>query len=276
MFKLLVPCVLAFSSYALSADKIVGIVLSRTDSVISAEQALSDVYGKHGKYSVREHYANALKQNCKGIHVIFLDPNPESIKAYSSMIDGLIIPGNNNDINPALYDEKPIMKLATEKYRNEFEIGLIHELTKMQKPILGVCGGNQIINVAFGGTLWQDIPSQVKKDIKHASADIEVVAHEIEIKGGILQKNAGNQVRYAVNSMHHQAVKKVAEGFTVIAQTDDGVVEGIQKTNYPFMVGVQWHPEFQLSKYDTKLFESFCTAVKTEKQKHHIKGKLVN
>jgi putative glutamine amidotransferase len=276
MLKFLLPCLLAFSSYAFSADKIVGIVLSRTDSIPSNDQILTDVQGSHGQYFVREHYANALKEICKGIHVIFLDPNPESVRTYASMIDGLLIPGNNNDIDPDLYGEKPIMKLTTEKYRNEFEIELISELAKMQKPILGICGGNQIINVAFGGTLWQDIPSQVKKDIKHTSADVEIVAHEVEIKGGILQKNAGNQVRYAVNSMHHQAVKKVAEGFTVIAQTDDGVVEGIQKKNYPFMVGVQWHPEFQLSKYDTKLFESFCKAVKTEKQKHHIKGALVN
>ncbi len=276
MLKFLVPCVLAFSNYAFSADKIVGIVMSRTDSIPTNDVSVMDVAGRHGKYFVREHYANALKQHCKGVHVLFLDPNPESIKKYASIIDGLIIPGNNPDINPELYGEKPIMKLTTEKYRNEFEMGLIQALAKMQKPILGICGGHQIINVTFGGTLWQDIPSQVKKDIKHSTADVEIVSHEVEIMGGVLKANAGGQKRYAVNSMHHQAVKRVAEGFSAIAQTDDGVVEAIQKNNYPFMVGIQWHPEFQLSKYDVKLFESFCSAVKTEKKKTHIKGHLEN
>ncbi len=278
LISFLTPIFLLFSIHAFSGEKVIGIVLSRTDSVSTTEEVVSDVYGRHGKYSVREHYANAFKEHCKGVHVLFLDPNPESVKAYASIIDGLLIPGNNPDINPALYGEKPVMNLTIEKYRNEFEIALIHELYKKQKPILGICGGGQVINVAFGGTLWQDIPSQVTTNaaskINHNPfSNVEVIAHEIEVKGGILQKIAGKQKRYSVNSMHHQAVNKVAEGFTVIAQTDDGVIEGIQKTNYPFMVGIQWHPEFQLSTFDIKIFEEFCSAVKIEKKKHHIKVK---
>jgi gamma-glutamyl-gamma-aminobutyrate hydrolase PuuD len=275
-FSILFISLLINFQISLANDKIIGIVLSRTDSIDAKESISTDIYGQHGRYSVREHYANAIKELCPDIHLLFLDPNQNSIKLYASMIDGLIIPGNNPDINPTLYGEKPVIKLLTEKYRNEFEIGLIKELYKKQKPILGICAGYQIMNVAFGGTLYQDLPTQLNGKINHNPfQNAEVIAHEIEVKGGILQKITGKQKRYSVNSFHHQGIKKLAEGFTVIAESDDGLTEAIQKTNYPFMVGIQWHPEFQLSKYDTQILQEFCTAVKNEKQKNHIKGKVI-
>lgn len=237
----------------------------------------NQIYGKHGYYSIRNHYAQAISKNCNGISVVFLEPNKKNVETYAKIIDGLLIPGNSNDIDPSKYGEKPIMEFPIEKYRTEFELSLIHKIKEQRKPILGICGGYQSINIAFGGSLYQDIPSQkTESKINHNTKDGTIIAHEVEIKKFAEEYFGKGAKRFAVNSLHHQAVKDLGEGLTSFAKSDDGLIEGIAMRGYPFLVGVQWHPEFELSKYDTNLIKSFCNAVKNKDDtKSHIKAKLV-
>jgi len=262
-------------------NKVVGIVLNKWDQEDVANNNYS-VHGKNGFYSNREQYSDSIEELCDGVSVIFLKPDINSVQTYASIIDGLLIPGNTPDINPELYGEKPIISLVIEKYRSEFEVALIKELFKKRKPILGICGGHQVINVAFDGTLYQDISTQ-KQDgkINHDPfSNGSVTVHEVEVSKDAQHLFGGNVNRYAVNSVHHQGIKDIAKGFSVIAKTDDGLVEGIQMKSYPFLVGVQWHPEFQLSKYDQNLLKTFCSAVKGQdiksKDGNGIKAKLLN
>jgi putative glutamine amidotransferase len=209
--------------------------------------------------------------------VVFLEPNKKNIETYAKMIDGLLIPGNSNDINPKEYGEKPIMALPIEKHRVNFEFALIHKLKAQRKPILGICGGMQSINVAFGGSLYQDLPSQkIDSKINHNTKDGTIVAHDIEIDQSAEALFGKNVKRFAVNSIHHQAVKELGDGLFAFAKSDDGAIEGIMSKNHPFLVGIQWHPEFQLSKYDVSLIKSFCNAVEgKDDSKRHIKAELV-
>ena len=278
--SLLLFGLLSFGVFA-GENKVVGIVLNKWDKEDIEKNNYSS-FSKNEFYSNGARYSDAINELCDGVSVIFLKPDIESVQTYASILDGLLIPGNTPDINPKLYDEKPITNLIIEKYRSEFEVALIRELFKKRKPILGICAGHQVINVAFDGTLYQDIPTQ-KQDGKinhNPFSNGSVTVHEVEVSKDAQHLFGGNVNRYAVNSVHHQGIKDIAKGFSVIAKTDDGLVEGIQMKSYPFLVGVQWHPEFQLSKYDQNLLKTFCAAVNGQevksKEGNGIKAKLLN
>lgn len=263
MSRILFFCFALYASVFAGTNKIIGIVINKIDDVDIKKDEKKSIYGEFGYYATRHHYADAVEELCEGVSVVFLKPDVKNVETYATILDGLLIPGNTPDINPAVYGEKPIMDLEIDKYRTNFEIALIKKLYPQKKPILGICGGHQIINVAFGGTLYQDIPSQIKGKINHNPfSNPSVTVHDVDIAQQHSKIFGEDVKRFAVNSLHHQAVKDIPDGFVVIARSDDGVIEGIQKRGYPFLVGVQWHPELQLSKYDKNLIKSFCTAVK--------------
>lgn len=256
-------------SFVASADsnKVIGIVLNRVEA---KKMPNSDVTKTYDSFVSRHHYADAIQSLCSNVSVVFLTPDVKNVNKYSSIIDGLLIPGNSNDINPKLYNEKPIMQLPLEKYRSDFEIDMINKMKASKKPILGICAGAQIINVAFGGSLYQDIPSQ-KNDsaINHNPLnDGGLIVHEVEIDKSAQKFFGGNVKRYSVNSVHHQGIKNLGDGLVSFAKTDDDLVEGFMAKSSQFVVGVQWHPEFRLSKYDENLIKSFCSAVSNKEAKH--------
>ena len=175
-------------------------------------------------------------------------------------VDGLVFPGGD-DIDPALYGEQPHPKLGwVDRALDEAELLLARWALADQKPVLGICRGIQLLNVAAGGTLYQDLPSQYANALPHFSSQVR--AHVVQIVERSRLAAALGVTTCSTNSRHHQAVKDVGPGFVATAHTDDGVIEGIEHSSAPFCIGVQWHPE-NLVKADAvmlRLFQAFVQA----------------
>jgi putative glutamine amidotransferase len=185
-------------------------------------------------------------------------------------IDGLMLTGGD-DVAPVKYGETPHEAVVeAEAGRDEFELELIAAARRRQLPIFAICRGIQVLNVACGGTLVQDIPSQLPESIPHSLPippnQPYSLAHEVWIeKDSLLSKLMADRLTDGdmceVNSRHHQAVKDVAPGFRVSATAPDGVIEAIEDPSVPFCLGVQWHPEnfFRTGEF-RPLFEGFLEA----------------
>ena len=172
-------------------------------------------------------------------------------------LDGIVLQGGA-DVAPETYGEKPLKpEWAGDAIRDRYEIALVTECRKQKKPILGICRGAQLLNVAYGGTLFQDIPTQVPEAKVHRHWETyEQNFHEVAIQpNSLLEKLYPKQKLVKVNSIHHQAVKRLGEGLVAEAiATDDGVIEAIRSLQDPFAFGFQWHPEFH-DPLDTSLLD---------------------
>lgn len=186
--------------------------------------------------------------------------NPDVLTAIVSQLDGLLLTGGG-DINPLLWDEEPVPELQEgDPIRDNYDFILLKLATDRCIPVFGVCRGHQLINVAFGGSIYQDIHSQHEgKTIKHSqSHDKAFASHSISVEpNSLLGILTDNQERIKVNSLHHQAVKEVAPGFKANATAPDGINEGMEA--YPFypVFSVQWHPETMAANGDTLMSELF-------------------
>jgi putative glutamine amidotransferase len=170
-----------------------------------------------------------------------------TVADYVSDLDGLLLEGGS-DVCPRSYGEEPMRpEWEGDEPRDRYEIELIHAFHEAGKPVLGICRGAQILNVAFGGTLYQDVTTQVDGSFEHRNWDrYDTNVHPIEIVAGShLAGLYGADGPVVVNSVHHQEVKDPAPGFVVEARSaPDGIVEALRKPGAAFMAGVQWHPEF--------------------------------
>jgi putative glutamine amidotransferase len=190
----------------------------------------------------------------------------EPAAAVVSRVAGVVLTGGG-DIDPALYGEPRHRTFEpSESGRDQFEIDLANAAIAADLPLLAICRGMQVLNVAMGGTLIQDIPTQVSGALTHTLSEPRfAIAHEVWVTRGsrlwtiMLDQLDGENLQ--VNSRHHQAVKRVAEGFEVSATAPDGVVEAIERKTGRYCVGVQWHPEnFWRTGEFRSLFESFVRA----------------
>jgi len=192
-------------------------------------------------------------------------PVDEALKG----IDGLLLTGGD-DVEPARYGEPPhTTTVEAEPGRDEFEIGMVTAARAREVPIFAICRGIQVLNVAFGGTLVQDIPSQLPGSLEHSLPcppnQAFTFAHEVWIEKdsllGTLMRERLTDDTCEVNSRHHQAVKDDASGFKVGATAPDGVIEAIEDPAALFCLGVQWHPEnfFRTGEF-RPLFEGFLEA----------------
>lgn len=174
--------------------------------------------------------------------------DPATVRAIYDRLDGLLIPGGV-DMDPATYGEELLPEVGRrDADRDTVELQLTRWAIADGLPVLGLCRGAQVINVASGGTLWQDIPSQLPTELRHDCYPTKGfarthLAHPVAVTPGTRLHAAlgGDVVR--VNSMHHQAVKALGEGLVVSAVAPDGVVEAVEGTGEGYLVGVQWHPE---------------------------------
>lgn len=175
--------------------------------------------------------------------IIPFSTDKEVIISQAQLIDGLILSGGH-DISPYNYGQEPSQKIGeTFPERDTYEIILLEESKKRNIPILGICRGFQLINVAAGGTLYQDlslIPGNILKHNQVSNPTLKT--HKVEIKeNSFISSIFGKETM--VNSFHHQIINKVANDFIVVAKASDGVVEAIEHKTYKFLVAVQWHPE---------------------------------
>ena len=183
-----------------------------------------------------------------GAEVRPLDPTSGSADAALDGLDAVVLTGGG-DVDPQLYGEVPHPTFsAAEPGRDAFELALVRLALDRGLPLLAICRGIQILNVAAGGSLVQDIDSQVPGALPHrVDASLSTIAHEVWVTSGsalaavMAERIEGDSLM--VNSRHHQAVKKLAPGFVVSATAPDGVIEAIERPDLPFCLGVQWHPE---------------------------------
>lgn len=186
------------------------------------------------------------------------------VRRQVEVIDALILSGGI-DVNPILYGEEPRERLGTiSPKRDKFDMTLIKVALELNKPILGICRGHQILNVANGGSLYQDLSYIEGCYIKHSQGSAPTIAtHTVDITPGTkLYHIIGDKV--ITNSFHHLAVKEVAPGFRIVALAKDGVVEAIEKEGNGFVLGIQWHPERNASEDPMmlKIFEALVNEAK--------------
>ena len=181
-------------------------------------------------------------------------------------IDGLLLTGGG-DIHPDNFDQEwhPTLKYVDEA-RDELEIPLCQKAVEADLPVFGICRGVQVMSVAMGGSLYQDIHAEYRQDaLIHTQVDHEDSQHEIEVTDSLLNELIGKRTD-KVNSSHHQAVKDIGKGFVVTAHsTEDGVIEAIENPSKRFVLGVQYHPERmtktpEFREHRRKLFEAFIAA----------------
>lgn len=175
-----------------------------------------------------------------------LHPSNITLRHYARQLDGLVLQGGA-DVAPMTYSEAPTRpEWSGDRARDLYELELVHEFVNAGKPVLGICRGCQLINVAFGGSLYQDVATDLPGAHEHVNDDYDAHRHAIVFPpGSSLGRMFPRQQRAVVNSIHHQAVKDLGRDIQVEAMSDpDGVIEAIRYRRADFVMGLQWHPEF--------------------------------
>lgn len=191
-------------------------------------------------------YTNAIIEAGGTPVLLNITRDDEMIAQYAALVDGVLFSGGD-DVDPATYGEEQQWGCGdVSPVRDAFEIKLLHTLLEKHpnKPILGICRGEQVLNVAMGGTLYQDVKSQLPGCIRHQQQQVsQYASHKATITEGSMLHRIYGTCEVMANSFHHQAVKDIGPGLTITARASDGVVEGFEKPDHPFFVAVQWHPE---------------------------------
>lgn len=217
-------------------------------------------------------YLNAVQQ-AGGLPILIpLNLTDEQLDMLIEQVDALLFAGGG-DIDPNYYQQSPQVDNLTDiqPERDDTELRLMRLATETKMPFLAICRGIQIMNVANGGTLWQDIPSQRPECIRHDYFyDSEVsyprhhIAHEMRLNGASRLRDIVQTDCFAVNSLHHQNVREVAPNLKAVGQAQDGLIEVLEAIDHPFGIGVQWHPEELVNHEETarKLFKAFIEAAR--------------
>ncbi|MFC7394478.1 gamma-glutamyl-gamma-aminobutyrate hydrolase family protein [Scopulibacillus cellulosilyticus] len=215
------------------------------------------------KFYVKKPYVSSI-MDAGGLPYIFPQTHDTAIiQDLLDHVNGLLLTGGS-DIDPSLYGEEPQPGLGQIKPdRDQFEMLLIQEALKRNMAIFAICRGSNMLNVAAGGNIIQDILSQNPHPLQHYQlAPRDYCSHQIVINTGTLLHQIIQLDKMKVNSFHHQAVKNPAPGFQISAASSDGVIESIESTVHRFVLGVQWHPGdlVQKDSYAKQLFQSFVNA----------------
>ncbi len=220
-------------------------------------------------HGISGNYINAV-EHAGGTPILLpLIQTDSCIGDFLNLIDGLLLPGGV-DVDPLLYGEEPQPKMGRINVgMDRVEMSLIPKILEMNMPVLGICRGIQMLNVAAGGTLYQDIQMSSNAILKHRQdAPRWYATHDIQVQKGSRLLDILGHSTIRVNSFHHQAVKEVAPDFVVSAVANDGIIEGIESTRHDFAIGVQCHPEgmWQNNPPTTNLFVAFIEAAEAYNQ----------
>jgi putative glutamine amidotransferase len=217
--------------------------------------------------AVRPTYLQAIEAAGGAPLLIHLTDNLDVVRALYNLCDGILLPGGD-DVDPAYFGEEPHEHLGdVDRQRDEVEIALARWTREDSKPLMGICRGIQVINVAFGGSLYQDIPSQLPESSDHRAntrvQQWDLLTHSIALEPNswLAERLSADEVMG--NTMHHQSVKDVAPGMRVVGRAPDGVVEAMEGTGEQFVVAVQCHPEHLWPSSETRwlrVFEGFVAA----------------
>jgi len=213
---------------------------------------------------LRKNYTDAIVAAGGVPFIIPVVDDLDVLRALYERVDGILISGGG-DIDPHNYGEEPAPGLGpTDLVRDEIELPLARWAVADGKPILGICRGSQVINVALGGTLYQDIPSQLKTSVVHDSSftrqDWTYMAHDLRLDPDSKLAQVFGTTSFDTNSLHHQSLKDIAPGLRPVGWAPDGVVEAIEGEGDTFLVGVQCHPEALQAAADPRwraLFQQF-------------------
>ena len=216
-----------------------------------------------GKVSLNYAYTHAIEV-AGGIPLVLPCTEDEALlDQLTALCHGFVFSGGE-DIDPARYGEEKRPQCGQIAHRRDaFDFTMFRKAFAAGKPILGICRGCQLINVALGGTLWQDLPSQQPSDIRHVQQEGQFEhSHSVNVLPGTPLAAATGKERFTINSFHHQAAKALGKGLQVMATADDGIVEAMYLPEHPFLWALQWHPE-RLCDIDADaraLFSRFITA----------------
>lgn len=236
--------------------------------IIPGAETIEADYGTVHRYRLSTDYAYAVEA-AGGVPLI-LPLQSASIPAVLGLVDGLLFSGGA-DIDPVRYGDPSVhpTTYGVDQQRDDFELELIQRAIQADKPMLCICRGIQVLNVAFGGTLIQDIADELPDAGLHRQYQAAIPAdqpvHDVQVSAGSLLEQVYGTRAIPANSLHHQSVKEMGSGLTLDGQTEDGIVEAISYPAATFVLGVQWHPEMmhRSEQLQMKPFEALVTSTRS-------------
>ena len=234
---------------------VIGITLDWEDS-----PTYSDA---HPWYALRTNYGSIISEN--NAIPIMLPYDIQAIDKYIEMIDGLMVPGGDYDLDPSVYGEETLPETRnTRTQRTDFETALIKAALAKNIPILAICAGEQLLAAIHGGTLFQDIKATYPDALEHEQRELGIhmskTSHSIKIIPNSLLHRIIRKEEMLVNSSHHQAVKSIGSAMIISAIAEDNIIEAIEMPDYNFVLGVEWHPEFLATEDDLLIINAFIRA----------------
>ena len=222
-------------------------------------------YSKFPWYAIRENYSSAVAAG--GGLPIMLPHELDRANEYLDLISGLVVTGGAFDVDPALFGaQSKHPSVVVKSRRTDFEWAMTEGALSRNMPVLGICGGQQLLNVVLGGTLIQHIPDEIENALVHEQPNPrDEAGHDAKVMKDTLLYSISNNTSLSINSAHHQAVKDVGPNVKINSVAPDGVIEGIESSEYAFCLGVQWHPEFSIDPADTEIFKAFTEAAADHK-----------
>ena len=208
-------------------------------------------------------YMKVLEE-CGAIPIMFpLTDDREELEQCMELCDGILLTGGH-DVGPEVYGETATDACGVScRLRDQMEDYLLHRALERDMPVFGICRGVQFMNAALGGTLYQDLPTEYESSVEHhMTAPYDREAHKVEILPGTALAEILGEGIHSVNSYHHQAIRDLAPGVTLMAVSEDGLSEAVGVPDKKFVMGVQWHPEFsyESNAESRKLVQAFVDA----------------